>query len=129
MKKENSKIEYKINEIIDVFQSTIRDIESLNEFYYRSNKTLVEYRCSNEKNYLPGKKIGELFDQILELKGIDEKNERINEINNVEIIPSIKVSDVFSIATFSDEKEPLRFSVKDKFKSNPYFLPSEAVVK
>ncbi len=126
MKREESKSEYMIDSIVDAFQIAIRDIESLNEFYYRSNKTLIDYRIQNESNYLPGKKIADLFDEIVSYENLDERNKKIEEVNSIEISSGIKVSDVCSIIQFADEKDTLQFYINKNYKNKTNFSPVEA---
>ena len=123
------KTETLTKEIINSFQSAMRDVESLNEFFYRSNKTLVDYQLYNEKSCLQGKKIADLFDQIVEYDGYKERNKKIEEIKSIELEPGIKVSDVCNIVPCSKENDTLRYSIKKEYRNKLCYSPTEAKKK
>lgn len=118
-----------INKISILFQSAMREIESLNEFIYRSNKTLVEYQFHNEQSCLQGKKILDLFDLILECDGKKERNKKIDEVKLIEIEPGVKVFDICNIVPFSDDEKTLKYAMKKDFKSKLCYSPIEAKKK
>lgn len=118
-----------INRIIYSFKSAMRDVESLEEFFYRSNKTLVDYQLHNEKSCQQGKMIADLFDQIMECDGSEERNQKTEEVKFIEIEPGITFSNVCSIVPFSDEDDVLRYSMKKEFKNKPCYSPNEAKSK
>ena len=67
-------MENKINtQLIHAFHNAMWEVESLKEFYSRSEKSLIDYRLKVEGNYKPGKIVGDIFDSILRLKSIEEK--------------------------------------------------------
>ena len=115
--------------IITSFRSAMRDVESLNEFFYRSNKTLVDYKLSNEKSCMQGKKIADLFDQIMEYDGYEERNKKIEEIKSIELEQGIKVSDVCNIVPCSKDNETLRYSIKKEYRNKLCYSPTEAKKK
>jgi len=123
------KMEGLVKEIIFSFQSAMREVESLNEFFYRSNKTLIDYQLHNEKSCLQGKKIADLFDQIVECEGQEERNKKIDEVNSIEIEPGVKVSDVCNLVKFSGSENVLRYSIKKEFKNKLCYSPTEAKKK
>jgi len=123
------KMEDIVKDIIYSFQSAMREVESLYEFFYRSNKTLIDYQLHIEKSCLQGKKIADLFDQIIEYDGYKERNKKIEEIKSIELEPGIKVSDVCNIVPCSKENDALRYSIKKEYRNKPCYSPTEAKKK
>ena len=94
-------MENKINtQLIHAFHNAMWEVESLKEFYTRSEKSLIEYRLKVEGNYKPGKIVGDIFDSILRLKSIEEKNSKLAEVIDTEIDENMRLSDVFKIEPF-----------------------------
>lgn len=118
-----------IKRAIYSFQCAMRDVESLEEFFYRANKTLIDYQIHNEKSCQQGKKIADLFDQIIECDGYEERNKKIEEVKSIELELGVKFSDVCNIVPFSDEDDVLRYSMKKEFKNKPCYSPNEAKSK
>ena len=108
-----------IDGYIAAFQNAMRDIESLKEFYKRSSRTVVEYRLKLESECKEGKIISDLFDSVLKLSSVEDRNKRLNEINDMEISDGIKLSDVCTVEPFHEGKKEL-FKVKIRVTIN-YF--------
>lgn len=123
-------MEKKINtQLIHAFHNAMWEVESLKEFYSRSEKSLIEYRLKVEGKYEPGKIVGDIFDSILRLKNIEEKNSKLAEVIDTEIDENILISDVFKIEPFSEEKQAITYSIKEKYRKCENFFPDVSIRK
>ena len=112
--------------IIASYQDAMWDVESLSEFYNRSSQTLEEYRCSTERDYAPGKKLADIFDEILESQGAEARNARVEKLMQEVIIDGVKLCDLCEILPFSDDSHTLRFALKEPYKKTKKYMPGEA---
>lgn len=112
--------------IVASYQDAMWDVESLTEFYSRSSQTLEEYRCATERDYSPGKKLADIFDEVLECQGAEARNARIEELMQKVIIDGVKLCDLCEIIPFSEDNHTLRFSLKEPYRQAKKYRPSEA---
>lgn len=117
----------RIREILLIFHDAINEIESLSDYYYRSNKTLISYKIEVEKNYSLGKKIADIFDDLFLLEEVEERNKRIEEIKDLQIDKNTKLQDVCEILPFKkDNQNSISFALKPQNSNNERFDPKKA---
>ena len=119
-----------IRKILSIFHDTINEIESLSDYYYRSNKTLISYRTEVEKNYSSGKKLADIFDDLFLLDSAEERNKRIEEIKDFQIDENTKIQDVCEILPFKkDNQTTISFTLKSHMSNIENLDPKKAKQK
>lgn len=119
-----------IRALLALFQDAVDDVESLKDYFYRSNKTLIEYRLKYEHEYQPGKKIADEIDRLFEISSAKDRNSKIPDVYSVNVTEKIKIGDVCEIALFEkDEQNSVIFSLKENVPKSPCFDPRIAKQK
>lgn len=103
----------------NLFIRTMSEIESLEEFYEHSKETENELTRELDSKYKTGLKIAELFNSVLEKKGKEEKNNRINEIKDMMITETQKLSDICTPLPLSEDSKAILFYLEKSHSHNP----------
>lgn len=109
-----------IRNFIWIFQNTIKDIEALKEFYYRTRKSITGYRLEIDKKYAYGKIIADLFDSVLDKESYEEKNIRIEEIYDIVVFDDVKLKDICDISKFEKDTKTLSYVMNTRYKQDRY---------
>lgn len=105
----------KIKKILRAFNNAKDDIESLSDYYYRSNKTLKAYQIDIDNKYASGKKIADLMDSLFLIGSARKRNEKIKEINEIIIEKDLRFCDICEIVPFQeDNSNSIAFSFKSE---------------
>lgn len=119
-----------IKKILIEFNNAIQEIESLNDYYQRSNKTLISYRLEIDKKRSIGKKVADILDGLFNIVGAEERNKKIEDIKNIILENDIKFCDVFEILPFEKENQTfISFSVNQEFIEYDKYDPKKAKEK
>ena len=113
-----------VKHFLPLLKSTLYEIESLEEFYYRSFKTVEDYSNELKKECSIGIRISEIFDKLLEDKNLDTIHERVKDAGDLRINDSQLLKDFCSFE-YSEEKKTILYSMN----SNSKYSPNEASIK
>lgn len=117
------------NHFLQAFSAAMYDMESLEEFFRRSSKTVDTFAKEKEDECAIGIRIGMLFNEVLECKGKEARNKKIDEIKKAKVKGNTVLKDIVDILYFEEEEQPLQFSIKEKYSWNYLYSPNEAFRK
>ena len=130
LKKPNVDNTKSVIEILSIFQNVINEIESLLDYYCRSNNMLLSYKLDVEENYFSGKKLADIFDELFLIESANERNIKIEEIKKLQIDDKVTVEDVCEIIPFEkDNQNSISFSLKRQYLKNEKYDPKIAKQK
>lgn len=119
-----------VKQILLAFNDAIHEVESLEDYYYRSNQTLISYKLDIEKNYSFGKKIADILDEFFVIESADERNKKLAIINDTLIQKDVKFRDIFDIVPFEkDNQNSISFSINTKIVDYEKYDPKKAKEK
>lgn len=91
--------------------SALIEYNSLFDYYLETKKALLNKESNTRDNYDYAIKISNLLDELFE-EPFETKNEKIKEVENKLIANSIKVNDIFSSITISEDNSGITLSFK-----------------
>ncbi len=118
-----------IDGYLTYFLNAMKDIESLREFYKHSSQIVKTNKMKAEKDFQKGKIISDLISSIWEYQGMEERNKRIDVINDMEVFDGIKFKDICCVDKFvSEGAKTISYSMTEKYKDdkfNPFVAKKE----
>lgn len=114
-----------IEGILSAFRSASFEIEAMIEYYNRTSQSLLQYRINSEKEFLPGKKLSEYLDELLNIDDKEERNKLIPLILEREVKQGLLVNDVCEIfKAEQDEEKSIFLHTNQKYeKEVKYAIP------
>lgn len=107
-----------IRNLISSFNSTVIDMEALNNYFETTRDLLNKKMSSVGEEYKIALKIASFFDMIYE-KNADEREKELSNVYDEEIYKGIKVRDVMNISLL-DDNTSIQFTLKERFRDDKF---------
>lgn len=118
----------RIKRILEIFQDTIKNIESLSDFYNRSDQTLVIYKQELENEYVYARNINDALNALFDIDSYKERNKKLKVINRIIIDDKNKLSDVCEVVPFEkDNQNFISYSMNNELLDIEKYDPNNAV--